>query len=429
MATGDTTKKIKPDEDKTMQSTSTRTGETKSGLTGSFKYNITVHDEFEPSSLQYSPEYEGVTTLTAGTTLSADVTLGTPTFDPSKEETINFNPTEDFIYVDTITSGVKVDAKTQAVTGEGILDKLMETTNTHLQAQFEAGRIRLEDYANAYVSILTNNLQVATQLAMGMSNDRVMRYKAEQEIKTMQSQDRVMRYKAEQEIKTMQSQDRVMRYKAEQEIKQANAQARLIEVQRKNAIAEREVLTAKTNAEINKMIDDMYQQDRKVTSDISATTTKLKDDLENSAHQRVMLAQQKEVLVKKTNAELKKLNNDKKLVEEQINSEREKKKLYFRQRQGFDEDSQLKLFKHMSDSWGLAYSVAGDSDQFDYPPYMKTKKGDNEGVNMTDYPVKIAQNIGKSATIATDVTTTDLNLAEADKVKTITASTTITATS
>jgi len=50
------------------------------------------------------------------------------------------------------------------VTGEGIFDVIMMTCTEHLRVQLEAGRIRGEDYANAYITMMQAVLQICTQI-------------------------------------------------------------------------------------------------------------------------------------------------------------------------------------------------------------------------------------------------------------------------
>ncbi len=49
------------------------------------------------------------------------------------------------------------------VAGTGIFDALMDTATKHLTAQLEAGRLRGEDYATAYIQVYTTTLQAALQ--------------------------------------------------------------------------------------------------------------------------------------------------------------------------------------------------------------------------------------------------------------------------
>ena len=49
------------------------------------------------------------------------------------------------------------------VTGTGIFDSFMDTATKHLTAQLDAGRIRGEDYATAYMQVYSVTLQAALQ--------------------------------------------------------------------------------------------------------------------------------------------------------------------------------------------------------------------------------------------------------------------------
>lgn len=68
------------------------------------------------------------------------------------------------INVDEFTNNVTTDDVQWTVSGDGIFDKLMDTATKHLKAQFNASRIREEDYATAYIQIYQSTLQAALQV-------------------------------------------------------------------------------------------------------------------------------------------------------------------------------------------------------------------------------------------------------------------------
>ena len=70
----------------------------------------------------------------------------------------------DLIYIDVkeFTDNVTTNTNFE-VTGTGILDALMNTATKHLTAQLDAGRLRGEDYATAYIQVYTATLQAALQ--------------------------------------------------------------------------------------------------------------------------------------------------------------------------------------------------------------------------------------------------------------------------
>ena len=70
----------------------------------------------------------------------------------------------DLVYIDVKEFTDNVTTNTEfEVTGTGIFDALMDTATKHLTAQLEAGRLRGEDYATAYIQVYTVTLQAALQ--------------------------------------------------------------------------------------------------------------------------------------------------------------------------------------------------------------------------------------------------------------------------
>ena len=57
------------------------------------------------------------------------------------------------LLVDNLTNNVVVDDEYN-VTGDGVVDKLLATVNTHIKAQFDANRIQNTDIANMYIGIV-----------------------------------------------------------------------------------------------------------------------------------------------------------------------------------------------------------------------------------------------------------------------------------
>lgn len=84
----------------------------------------------------------------------------------SSSTTITVTPVNTKVAID-ITEFTKNVAREQVehtVSGEGIFDVLMNTATQHLLAQFEGGRIRNENYADAYVQLYQATLQAAVQI-------------------------------------------------------------------------------------------------------------------------------------------------------------------------------------------------------------------------------------------------------------------------
>lgn len=68
------------------------------------------------------------------------------------------------INVKEFTDNVVVAPDTFDVTGDGIFDTLMETATKHITAQYDASRMRGEDYATAYFQIYQSTLSAAIQI-------------------------------------------------------------------------------------------------------------------------------------------------------------------------------------------------------------------------------------------------------------------------
>tara|TARA_R110000787_G_scaffold70060_4_gene155750 strand:+ start:1516 stop:2046 length:531 start_codon:yes stop_codon:yes gene_type:complete len=61
-----------------------------------------------------------------------------------------------------------VTSATNVVTGDGVLDDMMETVNAHLAAQFNLGRITGTDYATVYLTAIQAALQQAVAYTLGI---------------------------------------------------------------------------------------------------------------------------------------------------------------------------------------------------------------------------------------------------------------------
>lgn len=68
-----------------------------------------------------------------------------------------------YIDITQFTRNVEKHDDDHTVTGDGIFDVLMNTATKHLQVQFDAGRIKEENYADMYVQIYQTTLQAALQ--------------------------------------------------------------------------------------------------------------------------------------------------------------------------------------------------------------------------------------------------------------------------
>lgn len=71
------------------------------------------------------------------------------------------------ITIASLTTNVATSA-TYVVTGDGVLDDIMETVNAHLDAQFKLGRITGTDYATVYLGAMQAAVAQAVQYTMGL---------------------------------------------------------------------------------------------------------------------------------------------------------------------------------------------------------------------------------------------------------------------
>ena len=81
------------------------------------------------------------------------------------------------ISTSTLTSNVATS--NGVVTGDGVFDDLMETVNTHLENQFQLGRITGTDYATVYLGALQSTIQQASQFVLqaAPTNEKIVNEK------------------------------------------------------------------------------------------------------------------------------------------------------------------------------------------------------------------------------------------------------------
>ena len=72
--------------------------------------------------------------------------------------------TFELVKIKEFTDNVVKDDITHTVTGDGVFDILMDTATKHLLAQYEANRIRGENYATAYVQVYIETLRAALRV-------------------------------------------------------------------------------------------------------------------------------------------------------------------------------------------------------------------------------------------------------------------------
>jgi hypothetical protein len=157
------------------------------------QYTITTdtafHAQYVEASVKFTVDFKGETDPLDNTTEDGK------TFSPeessryySKGDILSENIPdilEDFnISVEGFTDNVLFNPADNSVSGTGVFDIMMMTADKHLQAQYKAGRIRGEDYANAYIAIFSKVLEVALQLILqkDIQRQQAINYKAQREL-------------------------------------------------------------------------------------------------------------------------------------------------------------------------------------------------------------------------------------------------------
>lgn len=86
------------------------------------------------------------------------------------------------VTVEDLTSNVTMDSNTYKVTGDGVFDKLMETLNTHIEAQYKAQRLKASDVASVYVGVSPTVLTESIKLLLQRKNST-------QQLKVLEAQE------------------------------------------------------------------------------------------------------------------------------------------------------------------------------------------------------------------------------------------------
>lgn len=212
---------------------------------------------------------------------------------------------------DEITKNVVIHDD-YTVTGDGIFDNLMETATKHLIAQFNAGRIRGEDYATDYAEIYKATLQAVTSLWATIP-----------------------------EIKS--------------KILLAKAQAMLARAQAITAIAKSKYALVLAKSEYALAVAQAKEAESKVeTAQLQSILT--------TEQAKLTAAQvcETEAKIEELKAQTDHIKVNDNLVAAQIKEEEAKRRLLNRQAEGFGEDYKQKILKMLLDSWQVMYTTAYD---------------------------------------------------------------------
>lgn len=309
---------------------------------------------------------------------------------------------KEFISADILTNNVEVDESTFTVSGEGLFDRLMETATKHLQVQFDANRIRQEDYAQAYIDIYKATLQAALQawdttlkdkenearLALFECQAKLACAQAENEaiksdILTQQIQQAIAET-ARTEAQTAQIEAETD--KARKQIEQIEAQTGQIEAQTAQYEYQTTYLLPKQVEELTAKIAHTGAQTNQIAKEIEKSTAQISQIEAQTAQytyqtEHLLPKQVEELTAKIANTQAQTATEDKKpaLVEEQTKQIIEQTKesqakqgLTKRQAMAYNDEFRQKMFKIMMDSWSVGFSAGSDSKEITVPGVITT---------------------------------------------------------
>lgn len=92
---------------------------------------------------------------------------------------------DEIVQIEDLTSNVSMDEKFE-VSGDGVFDKLMETINTHISAQYKAQRLRADNVATVYVGVVPTVLQESIKFLLQRKNST-------QQLKVLEAQEELYR--------------------------------------------------------------------------------------------------------------------------------------------------------------------------------------------------------------------------------------------
>lgn len=136
------------------------------------------------------------------------------------------------------------DVTTGEAKGRGFYDELMRTSKSHLQEEYEAGRITGADYSNVYLSVMASNLQTASSFILQYEINNKQLEIAEEQRKNAIKQNELLTAQITQiASQTALTDDELTRLRPLQEL-QAQHQNTLLQSQNSGQIAQNTLLTS-----------------------------------------------------------------------------------------------------------------------------------------------------------------------------------------
>ena len=259
-----------------------------------------------------------------------------------------------------------------SVKGDGVLDKLMETAQLHLDAQFQSNRIKQENYAEEHLQMYLGTLQMFSASFIQFEIEK-MRLKAQValENKKMELELQIARERNEsaerQNTENNDAQDKRHTQSITSQEKLAANQIISQEKLAANQIVSNEKLAAnQITSQEGMHTKDIASREKLVANEIVSREKLAANEITSREKMNTAQITSQEKMNTASNTSQEKQNTDRivaqaALIAMQVKSEEQKMHLYRRQIEGFDEDFAQKVFKTQLDSWAVGASIAKDS--------------------------------------------------------------------
>lgn len=262
--------------------------------------------------------------------------------------------------------------------GSGLYDELMRTSQSHLEAEFKAGRIKGTDYANAYLGMMQANLTTGLQFVMQKELTNAQVEIAKEQIKQNEKHNEILELqRAQLEITNQTAQYNLdvtlpaQTLLLDEQLLQSKEQTKLLTAQ----LAQANAQTALTNSQKNLSEEQVISERTKTTNPTGGTSKVAYDKTlaEISVLEQKKLTEQKQTTGTKDDTDG--------LVGAEM-------KLKHVQSESFLRDAEQKATKIYSDIFSVMYSTEaegmdGDAWGFSSTNADKVLEGMLKGVGAT----------------------------------------------
>lgn len=299
---------------------------------------------------------------------------------------------KNFISADILTKNAQIDIDKYTVSGEGLFDELMETATKHLQVQFDANRIRQEDYAQAYIDIYKATLTAAlqawdTSLKDDENEAKLALLEAQKELTLAQAETERQKpaqivaqtaltnaqtatQECQKDLVCTQAEEEAYKYEfilpaQKDEILKRNdhvkAQTDLLNVQKAGEVYKNENILTKQADQLTKQIAHLEAQTAETESKTTLTDQQYETEV---CRTRLTCSQADEEAYKVTDilpAQKAQIEAQTEYTTQQKVTSSAQEKLYLRQIEGFDENYKEKVMKMALESWSMGFANSKDA--------------------------------------------------------------------